>query len=126
MSERNGTDQSNDGAPSVEVTEDDIFEEMNDHQDILAASCGDDVGVEHFSIVIQAACGLLHMLVRETAPINPFLWEGTRSVYVPNVVGTRWVGVVSHGSSFFSSSRHAHAHVSPSLIAPLCTLSLVH
>ena len=63
MSERNGTDQSNDGAPSVEVTEDDIFEEMSDHQDLLAASCGDDVGVEHFSNVIQAARGLLHMLV---------------------------------------------------------------
>ena len=53
MSDRKGNDQSNDGAPRIEVTEDDIFEELKHHWGLLASDCGDDVGVEHVSIVMR-------------------------------------------------------------------------
>ena len=53
VSDRKGNDQSNDGAPRIEVTEDDIFEELKHHWGLLASDCGDDVGVEHVSIVMR-------------------------------------------------------------------------
>ena len=53
VSDREGQDKSNDGAPSVQVTEDDVFKELQHHRDLLVAGCADNVGVEHFSIVIR-------------------------------------------------------------------------
>ena len=98
------------------------------HQFILVVSptlchdtCFEEVHAQVRSLVkdcCDRASARLHQLILSCSR------EHAVCTYQLYVVGRRWVGVVGHGCSFFSSSRHAHALVSPSLIAPLCTFSV--